>query len=126
MSSKGIFIGYALRAGGGWTEDLLVPDAEELKNNTAPEVHVKIVKGKEGRIQTVGEQCIFPRADGSNHHTSNLSRSYSNLVEDIRGRLLGEEDDGLDSRDSRLCIIPIRRRCVGRRKTDNNSNYVQT
>ena len=27
--------------GGGWTGDLLVADTEELKNNTASEVHVK-------------------------------------------------------------------------------------
>ena len=33
--------------------------------------------------------------DGPNHHTSNLSRSFSNLVQDTSGCLL-EEDDGSD------------------------------
>ena len=36
-----IFIGYTLNAGGGWTGDQPVADAEEMKNNAASAVHVE-------------------------------------------------------------------------------------
>ena len=36
-----MFVGYALNTVPGWTGDLLVADAEELKDNTASEVYVK-------------------------------------------------------------------------------------
>ena len=39
-SSK-VFFGNTLNAGGGWTRDLLVADAEEMKDNSASEVYVK-------------------------------------------------------------------------------------
>ena len=50
------FIGYALNAGGGWTGDLLVADAEAFKKNTASELYVKRFKEKEVAIQKVSEQ----------------------------------------------------------------------
>ena len=42
-----VFIGYTLHAGGGWTEDLLIADWDELEKNVAPEVHVKRFKSAE-------------------------------------------------------------------------------
>ena len=42
-----VFIGYTLHAGGGWTEDLLIVDWDELEKNVALEVHVKRLKSAE-------------------------------------------------------------------------------
>ena len=68
-----------------------------MQKNETPtptsEVHVKRFKEKEVGIPKVGEQIIFPCANGvielaeggPNHHTSNPSRS---------GCLLREDDDG--------------------------------
>ena len=76
-------------------------DAEELRNDTASEVHTKRFKENEVGIQKLGDQFILPCAndsiksagDGPSYQTSNPSRSHSNLVQDISGCLLGEEND---------------------------------
>ena len=100
-----MFIGYALNARSGWTGDLLMEDAEESKDKVASEVNVKRFKDKVLGILRVGEQFTFLCADGSkkkktedgpNRHTTNPSQSCSNLVVDVSGCLLGEENDASD------------------------------
>ena len=59
------------------------------------------IQRTEAGIPKKGNHFIFPCATGSiksaeegpNHHTTNPSRPNSNVVEDISGCLLGEEDD---------------------------------
>ena len=106
---KGIFFGYALNAGCGWTGDLLEADAEEMKKNTASEVHVRRLKENEVGIQKRWRTILISMwllfffskkkiaVNGPNHHATNPSPSYSNfLVEDISECLLEEEEDGSD------------------------------
>ena len=85
--------------GTGWTADLLVADAEELKEHTASEVDVSRFKEKEVGIPKVEKSSHFPvltvqsmkfKEDGPNRHTTNPSRSDSNLVEDVSIRSYSE------------------------------------
>ena len=62
---KGILVGYASNAESGWIGDLLVADAEELKNNTTSEVHINRFEEKEQGVQHVVEQFMFPCTHGS-------------------------------------------------------------
>ena len=93
-----------LQRGDRWTKVPLVAGTEELKDNTASEVLVGKILTKKRRNSSMGEQLTFLCAHrsvkltehGPKHHTTYPSRLYSNLVEDIGGYLLGEEDDGSD------------------------------
>ena len=51
----GLFLGYALYAGGIWNGDVLVADLEELETMDASEIHSKRLTAKE---------VIFPKEDG--------------------------------------------------------------
>ena len=44
---SGAFMGYVLRAGGGWFSDLLLADCEDLENLSASEIHVQSFKHQE-------------------------------------------------------------------------------
>ena len=46
-ASPGIFLGYALIAGGSWKGDVLVADIEELENMDASEIPAKRLGAKE-------------------------------------------------------------------------------
>ena len=61
----GVFIGYALNSGGGWTEDLTIADLHDIENNAASEVHVNRFKPKEVGIMKLQEAFVFFSADGS-------------------------------------------------------------
>ena len=43
----GIFLGYALHAGGIWKGDILVADIEELEEMDASEIYAKRINAKE-------------------------------------------------------------------------------
>ena len=62
----GIFVGYSLRVGGGWTGDLRVLDWEDLEKaeNT---LDIKIKRFKAAEINVLNDEgnFIFPCADGS-------------------------------------------------------------
>ena len=62
---KDIFIGHASNAESGWTGDLLVTEAEEMKDNIASEVYVERFKEKVVGSHKEGEHFILPHADGS-------------------------------------------------------------
>ena len=59
----GLFLGYALYAGGIWKGDVLIADLEELETMDAPEIYSKRLNAKEVIFPKQGE-IIFPIADG--------------------------------------------------------------
>ena len=59
----GLFLGYALYAGGIWKGDVLIADLEELETMDASEIYSKRLNAKEVTFPKQGE-FIFPIADG--------------------------------------------------------------
>ena len=59
----GLFLGYALYAGGIWKGDILVADIEELETMDASEIYSKRLNAKEVIFPKQGK-FIFPIADG--------------------------------------------------------------
>ena len=59
----GLFLGYALFAGGIWKGDVLIEDLEELETMDASEIYSKRLNAKEVMFPKQGE-FIFPIADG--------------------------------------------------------------
>ena len=59
----GLFLGYALYAGGIWKGDVLIADLEELETMDASEIYSKRLNTKEVIFPKQGE-FIFPIADG--------------------------------------------------------------
>ena len=59
----GLFLGYALYAGGIWKGDVLIADLEELRKMDASEIYSKRLNAKEVIFSKQGE-FIFPIADG--------------------------------------------------------------
>ena len=59
----GVFLGYALYAGGIWKGDVLIADLEELETMDASEIYSKRLNAKEVIFPKQGE-FIFPIADG--------------------------------------------------------------
>ena len=59
----GLFLGYALYAGGIWKGDIMVADIEELETMYASEIYSKRLNAKEVIFPKQGE-FIFPVADG--------------------------------------------------------------
>ena len=59
----GLFLGYALYAGGIWKGDVLVADLEELETMDASEIYSKRLNAKEVIFPQKGE-FTFPIADG--------------------------------------------------------------
>ena len=60
----GLFLGYALYAGGVWKGDMMVADIEELETMDASEVYSKRLDAKEVIFPTQNGKFIFPVADG--------------------------------------------------------------
>ena len=58
----GLFLGYALHAGGIWKGDVLVADLEELETMDASEIYSKELNAKE---------MIFPKGNFSNRRWTN-------------------------------------------------------
>ena len=59
----GLFLGYALYAGGIWKGDVLVADLEELETMDASEIYAKKTQCERGNISQRNRR-IFPIADG--------------------------------------------------------------
>ena len=59
----GLFLGYALYAGGIWKGDVLIADLEELETMDASEIYSKRLNAKQVIFAKQGE-FIFPIADG--------------------------------------------------------------
>ena len=60
----GLFLGYALYAGGIWKGDVLVADLEELETMDASEIYSKRLNAKEVIFHKENGEFIFPVADG--------------------------------------------------------------
>ena len=60
----GLFLGYALYAGGIWKGDVLVADIEELETMDASEIYSKRLNAKEEIFPKENGEFIFPIADG--------------------------------------------------------------
>ena len=60
----GLFLGYALYAGGIWKGDVLIADLEELETMDASEIYSKRLNSKEVLFPKQNGQFIFPIADG--------------------------------------------------------------
>ena len=60
----GLFLGYALYAGGIWKGDILVADIEELETMDASEIYSKRLNAKEVIFPKENGKFIFSVADG--------------------------------------------------------------
>ena len=60
----GLFLGYALYAGGIWKGDVLIADLEELETMDASEIYSKRLNAKEVIFPREKGEFIFPIADG--------------------------------------------------------------
>ena len=61
----GIFLGYALYAGGIWKGDIMVADIEELEEMDASELHARRLNAKVVLTPQRSGNFIFPVADGT-------------------------------------------------------------
>ena len=92
----GLFLGYALYAGGIWKGDVLIADLEELETMDASEIYSKRLNAKEVIFPKEGE-FIFPIADGR----------IKTPGEDGQGDGVpkaGLQQAAADSRGSRTCV----------------------
>ena len=60
----GLFLGYALYAGGIWKGDIFVADIEELETMDASEIYSKRLNAKEVMFLKENGNFIVPAADG--------------------------------------------------------------
>ena len=60
----GLFLGYAVYAGGIWKGDVLIADIEELETMDASEIYSKRLNAKEVIFPKEKGEFIFPIADG--------------------------------------------------------------
>ena len=60
----GLFLGYALYAGGIWKGDVLIADLEELETMDASEIYSKRLNAKEVIFPKEKGEFIFPIEDG--------------------------------------------------------------
>ena len=62
----GLFLGYALYAGGIWKGDILIADIEELETMDASEIYSKELNAKEVFFPENGKFSFQPQMDESN------------------------------------------------------------
>ena len=80
----GLFLGYALYAGGIWKGDVLFADLEELETMDASEIYSERLNAKDVIFPKDNGEFIFPIADGriktpggdQELRTSNLIREH--------------------------------------------------
>ena len=98
----GLFLGYALYAGGFWKGDVLVADLEELETMDASEIYSKRLNAKEVMFSKENGKFTFSAADGRIKPLGgdqDLRTSTSILERPIRGEshidFLGEAEGSL-------------------------------
>ena len=99
----GIFLGYALHAGGIWKGDIMIADIEELEQMDASELHARRLNAKEVSTPMRSDNFIFPVADGTvkifgssqRLRTPTLTRDRPERGEEQE--ILQGESDGLSS-----------------------------
>ena len=87
----GIFLGYALYAGGIWKGDIMVADIEELEEMDASELHARRLNAKEVLTPRRSGKFIFPVA-GQRLRTSTLTRDRPERGEEQKN-LQGNSDE---------------------------------
>ena len=107
----GIFLGYALHAGGIWKGDILVADIEQLEQMDVSEPHARRLNAKEVLTPMRGENFIFPIADGTVKLSGGRSGSEPTLMRDRpdrgeeQGNLQGESDGSSSTPTTRLIML---------------------
>ena len=77
----GLFLGYALYAGGIWKGDILVADLEELEKMDASEIYSKRLNAKEVIFPKANGKFIFqPQMDESNFPEENGNVQFEEKV----------------------------------------------
>ena len=112
----GLFLGYALYAGGIWKGDVLVADLEELETMNASEIYSKRLNAKELIFPKEKGEFVFPIADGrikplgrgQDLGTSTLTRqrpirgeSHLNFLGESEGSLPPPQDSFSDASEAR-------------------------
>ena len=105
----GLFLGYALYAGGIWKGDIMVADLEELETMNASEIYSKRINAKEVIFPKENGKFIFPVADArikisggdQELRTSTLIRECP-IRRKSQVDFLGESEGSLSSTTSRL------------------------
>ena len=100
----GLFLGYALHAGGIWKSGVLVADLEELETMDASEIYSKRLNAKEVLFPKENGKFYFPVADGrikplgggQDLRTSTLIRQRP-IREEGHVDFLGESEGSLQS-----------------------------
>ena len=95
----GLFLGYALYAGGNWKGDILVADIEELETMDASEIYSRRLNAKKSNISQSKWKFYFPATNGrikfaggdQELRTSTLIREHPIQGEDQR-QFLGETE----------------------------------
>ena len=74
----GIFLGYALNAGGVWKGDILVADLEELEQMDASEIHARRLNAKEVLTPMIGDNFYLLGRRWNSQNTWRRSTSGEN------------------------------------------------
>ena len=91
----GVFLGYALHAGGIWKGDIWIADIEEVEQMDASELHARRFHAKEVFTPMRGDNFKFPVADGTVKISGGDQRlRASTLIRDRPDR--GEEQEILE------------------------------
>ena len=85
----GIFLGYALIAGGIWKGDILIADIKELEKLDASEIYPRRLNAKEVLKTHKDGTCVSPVADGYEFQKPTLRREST-----ARRQTLGRESHG--------------------------------
>ena len=97
----GVFLGYALYAGGIWKGDIMVADVEELEEMDASELHARRLNAKEVLTPQRSGNFIFSVADGTVNIFGREQRlRTSTLTRDRPER--GEEQEILQGKSDEL------------------------
>ena len=95
----GLFLGYALYAGGIWKGDIMVADIEEMETMGAPEIYSKKTQCKGSNITRRKLKIHFPAADGR-----------KKLLQEIHVvSVMIQESLETVEKDDRLLVHPTRR-----------------
>ena len=97
----GIFLGYALIAGGIWKGDILTTDIEELERLDVSEIYPRRLNAKEVLITHKDGEFVFPVADGSSTcsgrdyelQESTLRREHTVKREILSGESQGDGEE---------------------------------
>ena len=137
----GLFLGYALYAGGIWKGDIMVADIEELETMDASEIYSERPNAKEVIFPKENGKIIFPIADGrikisrgdQELRTSTLIRDHTIQGEshiDFRGESEGSlppppQDSFPDAGEARNDFWSISGNFIYRHHVEPKSNFTR-